>query len=226
MKYIESEILELKKSTSEINEAIVSIVAILNKHRNGQLIFGISPNGSILGQMFSEKTLRDISQKIANAIEPRIYPQIKSQKICEKDCIIVNFSGDEPIYYAKGRAYIRVADEDKQMSAKEIEKRILSKSNLKWDSFVSNVSLQEVNEVQLKKYIEDARETRRINFSYSNKKDVLEKLELIKGTKLLNAGKILFCKTIEVQTAIFAGTSKNTFLDIKDKTGNIFGIRD
>jgi len=224
MKYSESETLELKKSTSEINEAIISIVAILNKHNAGELIFGISPNGTVNGQSFSEKTLRDISQKIANSIEPKIYPRVEPQKIGEKYCIIVKFVGDEPIYYAQGKAYVRVADEDKLMSAKEIEKRIQSKSNLKWDSFVSDVSFEKVNETQLKKYIEEARKTERINFSYSNKKEVLEKLELIKGNNLLNAGKILFYDATEVQTAVFAGTSKNTFLDIKDKTANIFEL--
>jgi hypothetical protein len=33
--------LELKKSTAELNEAINSIVSILNKHGSGKLIFGI-----------------------------------------------------------------------------------------------------------------------------------------------------------------------------------------
>ena len=42
--YQEDEILELKKSTSELKEAIISIVAILNKHGNGKIIFGIKDN--------------------------------------------------------------------------------------------------------------------------------------------------------------------------------------
>ena len=40
-KFQEDEITELKKSTSELKEAIVSIVSILNKHRHGKLYFGI-----------------------------------------------------------------------------------------------------------------------------------------------------------------------------------------
>jgi len=36
MKFIESETLELKKSTSEIKEAIISIVSILNKNQHGE----------------------------------------------------------------------------------------------------------------------------------------------------------------------------------------------
>lgn len=49
IKFEESEYLELKKSTSELKEAIVSIVAILNKHKKGELYFGIKNNGQVIG---------------------------------------------------------------------------------------------------------------------------------------------------------------------------------
>ena len=43
----ESETLELKKSTSELKEAILSIVAILNKHQKGEVYFGVAPDGRL-----------------------------------------------------------------------------------------------------------------------------------------------------------------------------------
>ena len=49
-KFIENETIELKKSTSELKEGIISIVSILNKHQNGKLFFGIKDNGEIIGQ--------------------------------------------------------------------------------------------------------------------------------------------------------------------------------
>lgn len=39
MKYKENGTLELKKSTSELKEAVISIGAILNKHSGGVLSF-------------------------------------------------------------------------------------------------------------------------------------------------------------------------------------------
>lgn len=69
----ETETLEFKKTTGELKEGVVSIAAILNKHQKGELYFGIKPDGTPIGQQLSEKTLRDISQEIANHIEPRIY---------------------------------------------------------------------------------------------------------------------------------------------------------
>ena len=50
MPYKESETLELKKSTSELKEAIIAISAMLNKHGRGEVIFGIEDNGKVVGQ--------------------------------------------------------------------------------------------------------------------------------------------------------------------------------
>jgi ATP-dependent DNA helicase RecG len=124
----ETEILEFKKTTAELKEGVISMSAILNKHGGGELLFGIQNDGTPLGQMVSEKTLRDISQAVSNHIEPKIYPKISEVYIDDKPCISVEFTGDEPLYFSYGRAYIRVADEDKVMSPAELEDYILRKN--------------------------------------------------------------------------------------------------
>ena len=91
----ETETLEFKKSTGELKESIISIGAILNKHQKGELYFGVKPDGSPIGQDISEKTLREISQAIANHIEPQIFPEISVVSLDGKDCICVRFEGTE-----------------------------------------------------------------------------------------------------------------------------------
>ncbi|MBI4712157.1 MAG: putative DNA binding domain-containing protein, partial [Planctomycetes bacterium] len=61
MKFKEPETLKLKKSTSELKEAIISIGAILNKHGSGKLYFGVKDDGTSIGQSLGKDTLRDIS---------------------------------------------------------------------------------------------------------------------------------------------------------------------
>ena len=226
MIFKESEILELKKSTAELKEAVISIGAILNKHKKGELYFGIKNDGEVVGQDVSEKTLREVSQVISDKIEPKLYPEIKPENIDGKHCIKVSFEGHEQPYFAYGRAYIRVADEDKQLSAKELENFIRRKTAIHYDSKVSESTLDEVDEGILREFIQKANESQRIKFTYTNKKDVLEKLNLIKDSKLLHAAKLLFSKKdpIEVQAAVFAGIDKITFLDIKQFKGNIFQL--
>lgn len=80
MKFKESEKRELKKSTSELKEAVVSIAAILNKHQMGDLYFGIRNDGAVIGQIVTDKTLRDISKTISDHIEPKVYPVVEKLK--------------------------------------------------------------------------------------------------------------------------------------------------
>src|SRR3989338_6719852 len=104
----ESELLELKTSTSELKEAIISIVAILNKHQKGELFFGVKNNGEIVGQFVTEKTIRDISKTISDNIEPKIFHKINEITLEGKKCVHIEFVGNNVPYYAQGRAYMRV----------------------------------------------------------------------------------------------------------------------
>ena len=103
----ENETVELKKSTSELKEAVISIVAILNKHQKGELYFGVKNDGTVVGQDIGERTIRDISRTIADNIEPKIYPKMNKININRKTCVHVDFSGNNLPYYAYGRGYIR-----------------------------------------------------------------------------------------------------------------------
>ena len=46
----ETEFIEFKKSTSETKEGLISIASILNKHKKGNLYFGVKDNGDVIGQ--------------------------------------------------------------------------------------------------------------------------------------------------------------------------------
>ena len=99
-KFKETETIELKKSTSELKEAAISMAAILNKHGKGTVYFGIEDDGRIAGQQVGKSTVKDISKLISDHIDPKIFPDVKVQKISGKDCIVVEFSGHEGLYSA------------------------------------------------------------------------------------------------------------------------------
>ena len=55
---LESETIEFKKSTSELHDGIISLSAMLNKHGEGTVYFGVKNNGDIVGQKdLTENTL-------------------------------------------------------------------------------------------------------------------------------------------------------------------------
>ena len=224
----ESETLEFKRSTSELKEGIISIAAILNKHQKGTLYFGINNDQTGIGQEISEKTLSDISKSISDRIEPKIYPEISKVNIEGKSCVEVQFKGSSVPYFAFGRGYIRVSDEDKQLSAKEIERLILKKNRdrIKWESELSEFGIIKVDESAIRDYLKRANTAGRIDFAFDSAGNILKKLNLTKNGRLLKAAEVLFCNenTIEVQSAVFAGTDRVTFLDIRQLKGTIFSL--
>lgn len=224
----ESEKVELKKSTSELKEGVISIVSILNKHKSGRLYFGIRSDGAVLGQNVTDNTLREISKAISDHIEPKIYPEIKKEIIGGKSCVCVLFTGEHLPYFAYGRAYMRVADEDKSVSSSELKKLILKLSQHSWEAQISGKRMPDINKGALVEFIKKANDAKRINFKFTNVKDIMEKLHLVKDGKLLNAAEVLFCddNTNEIQAAVFAGKDKLTFLDIRQFKGNIFSLKE
>ena len=110
----ENEKVEFKTSTAELQSALDSIVAILNKHQKGTLYFGVKNNGTPVGQIIGPNTLRDVSRTITDHIEPKIFPIVEKVILEGKECIKVEFEGIDIPYFANGRAFIRVSDEDKK----------------------------------------------------------------------------------------------------------------
>ena len=227
---IENETLEFKKSTGELKEAMYSICAILNKHQQGELYFGIKPDGTPIGQVVTEESLREVSQKIKNHIEPKIFPEIHKIILDGRECIHVKFSGEHIPYFAYGVAKIRVADEDLTMSPEEITILLLKsgREGNRWENLVSDKTTDDVDEELLKKYMIQAYEAGRISISYTDKKTVLHQLELTNGDQLLNAGKALFSDDLlqDVQMAIFATNERLTFNDIQRYHGPVLKLVD
>ncbi len=215
----------MKKSTSELKEAIISIAAILNKHERGEIHFGINPNGEIVGQCVSDATLREISKSISDFIEPKIFPKIEQVAFEDKCCIKVEFEGKEIPYFAYGRAYIRTGTENKQISARELEKMILDKNkeNLRWDNQIcEKASLRDVDENLVKQFLEKAK------LPYSKMKDSLKRLEVLSENKILNAGILLFSKnpskffkSAKLRCAVFAREDTAVIIDRKEFEGDI-----
>ena len=225
-----TETLEFKKSTSEIKEAIQSIGAILNKHQHGEVYFGVKPDGTVIGQTVTEETLRQVSQKIKNFIEPKIYPEVRRVVLDGRECVHVRFSGTQTPYFVYNIARMRVADEDIVMTREEITQLLLQsgREGNRWESLVSNKTIDDVDEEILKKYIQQAHDNNRIPIVYSDKRTVLNQLEVIEDDYLLNSGKVLFSDDLlqDIQLAIFATEERVTFNDIQRYHGSILKLVD
>ncbi|MBI5064929.1 putative DNA binding domain-containing protein [Candidatus Woesearchaeota archaeon] len=229
----ENETVELKKSTSELKEAIISIVAILNKHGKGQLYFGVKNDGEVVGQNVTENTLREISKAISDHVEPKIYPKINRIDLNGKNYVIVDFEGSEKPYFSYGRAYTRVGDEDRQLSAKELENLFVDKNEdkLRWDDEIcEEASLKDIDNETVNSFVKLAKESKRMIITDTSKKTILRKLGLFFSEGLTNAAVVVFGKNsdrffpnITLKCGRFKGTTEE-FADIRDFNGNLFQL--
>jgi ATP-dependent DNA helicase RecG len=64
----ESDILEFKKSTAQLRRAAETLCGMLNGN-GGCVLIGVAPDGRILGQEISDKTMRDVAE-ILGRFEP------------------------------------------------------------------------------------------------------------------------------------------------------------
>lgn len=222
----ESEVVELKKSTSELKEAVIAIVSMLNKHQQCELYFGVKNDGRVVGQDISEKTIRDISKAIADNIEPKLYPAIHRVELGGKPCVKIQCKGRDVPYFAYGRAYIRVGDENRQLSAKELEHIIIrkNKDKVRWDTEACpSAECGDISAQKLKLFLKDA------GLEHGSIVNSLKKLSLLKEGKPTNAAVILFGKhpekffpNAQLRCAVFGTTDTTVIIDRQEYTGDLF----
>ena len=224
----ESETVEFKKSTAQMERALRTICGFLN-HKGGRVYFGISDKNELLGRDVSDSTLKSLSQKIRHKIKPEVSPEIKVIEIKGKKIIEVKVKqGANKPYYLDGIAYKRVGSESPLIAPEELERIILAKNKMQWDSQICDeASLNDIDEEKVNWFLRKAKYERNFNVEPETKvEEILERLELIKNKNLTNAAVLLFGKRpqkfflqAETRCARFKGTEPLEFIDMK-----IFGL--
>lgn len=225
----ENERLEFKKSTGELSDAMKSVCAILNKNGGGELYFGVLNNGEIIGQEISDSTLRDVSRKISESIEPKIYPTVTEEIFEGKHIIHVVFTGNLKPYSYNGRYYIRTADENRLLSQPELINMIKKNHYTDlWENQITKYTINDIDDETLESYFYRAKACGRLKLEYLDKEKLLASLGLLVDGYLNNAGYYLFGKNVNLnlKLAKFATEQKLVLLDLKMKKNNIYNLID
>ena len=225
----EDEYTEFKKTTGELNEAMVSISSILNKHRKGKVYFGLKNDGTPVRFTITDSTLRDVSRKIFEAIRPQMIPTVTTDMIDGNEVIVVEFQGDDVPYSAFGKYYIRTADEDRELTPAELRKIMVGQEYAEnWENKTSDETISDADDKTLESFYRDAVKCGRMPDYGYDKEAILRRIGVLNGAALTNAGRVLFSSRhpIVLKMAVFATEHKETFLDIVREEGNIFQLID
>ncbi|AMH95246.1 ATP-dependent DNA helicase [methanogenic archaeon ISO4-H5] len=132
---VETECVEYKESTTELEDAVLALSAMLNKNGYGKVIFGAKNDGTLVGQDIGKDTLKTISQHIQNFVEPRVIPTIEVTELEKgKGAITVAVSGLNRPYAYKNNIYIRSGEENKKVPITELRQMFQSYSDLLKDT--------------------------------------------------------------------------------------------
>ena len=233
----ESETLECKRTTGERRSAAHTLCGMLN-HRGGYVLFGVEPDGRIVGQMVSDHTVEELAQEVAQ-IDPPAFPSIERVDVAAgRQVLVVTVpQGPSRPYCYRGQGYMRVGNTTVELSGAEYQRMLLERlhAERRWENEpATGWSMADLDANEITRTLEEAiRRGRADDPGTRDPTEVLRGFGLIRDGQLLRAGVVLFGRNdrLEVtmpqcllRVARFRGIDKTEFIDNRQFFGNAFEL--
>jgi ATP-dependent DNA helicase RecG len=234
----ESERLEFKRSTAELERALRTVCGMLNNGIVGHVVFGVTNAGNITGQPVGDNTIEGIAQRLQNLFEPSPPVGIDRVPIAgNKEAIVLRIGPGRGLYACDGHPYERVGRTTRRMPKSTYEQRLLEQahSSNRWELLpAEGMSLDDLDSSEIIRTVEEA--IRRQRLEDPGTRDVRELLiglGVIDRDRLLNAAIVLFGNPSRLQThfpqcvlrmARFRGVTTSEFVDNRQEIGNVFEL--
>jgi len=231
----ESEVLEFKGTTGTRREAARTVCAMLNQ-QGGQVLFGVLPEGRVVGQQVSERTIEEIGAELVN-IDPPAFPAIERIPFKEDlEVIAVSVGrGRSGPYMYRGKAYRRVGNSTIEMRAEEYHQMLFERihNELRWENQPANGwSVNDLDANEIRTTVNEAIRRGRLEDPGTRYPvELLRGLGLYRNGVLLRAAVVLFGKEAGIwpdmpqcllRVARFKGIDRTEFLDNRQFHGNAF----
>lgn len=233
----ESETLEFKRSTGQRGEGTRGLCAMVN-HLGGRLLFGIEPDGRVVGQQVSDRTIEDVSQEIRE-IDPPVFPSVERIPIgngLEVLAVTIGSGPNKPYTY-KGRAYRRVGNTSIEMSRDEYNRVLFERMHgeRRWENEPAiGWTVADLDAAEIIRTIEEAiRRGRAEDPGTREPEEILRGLSLLNQGVLLRAAVVLFGRGERLaaeypqsllRVARFVGVDKTEFRDNRQFRGHSFEL--
>ena len=229
-----------ENSTTEFKErcdqeAIETAAAFANTS-GGIILIGVSDNREITGFTIGKETLRDVANRISQAIDPRVVMELESANIEGKSVLLVQITESQikPVS-VKGTCYKRVGNSNRVMSPQEIAQMHLKSVGQTWDQLsVVSAKNHDIDEQKIQWYLTRREESRNVvqpqNMAVP---DLLRNINCISEEETLtHAGILFFGKhpqrffhNAQLRVVRFKGTSvTHPVIDRLDCSGTLWEI--
>ena len=233
----ESETLEFKETTGTRREAAQTVCAFLNQS-GGQVLFGVTPTGDVVGQQVGEHTIEQLSAELQR-VDPPAFPAVARVHLdSDREVVVVSTGqGMSRPYTYRGTAYRRVGSTTLAMSSDEYNRMLFERmhSEQRWENQpAEGWSIDDLDSAEVRRTIAEAVRRGRIAEPPSGEPaDLLRGLGLLRQGVLLRAAPVLFGKAGRIEAempqcllrvARFRGLDRMDFLDNRQFNGNAFSL--
>ncbi len=233
----ESETLEFKTTTGTRREAAATVCAMLNQ-RGAHVPFGVSPDGAVVGQQVSERTLEELGSEIQR-IDPPVFPEVERVRLAgSRELVVIHVGrGASSPYQYRGASYRRVGNTTRAMLADEYNRMLFERmhGDRRWETEpAAGWALEDLDLPELRNAVAEAVRVGRLNEPGSREpEDLLLGLGLMRDGVLLRAAVVLFGSEWRLESempqcllrvARFRGIDRSDFLDNRQFYGNAFAL--
>lgn len=234
----ESENLEFKESTGQLDRSMETLCAFLNGD-GGIVLYGVKDNGNVVGQEVSDSTKRAIAEAI-NRIEPFVSLEINYVRIPNSDKFVIIVNAEKqrfmrPFAY-KGRAYLRIESTTTVMPQEQYNHLLMQRGGkYGWEAMVNpDLKISDLDENAILGAVREGIRNGRLPEVTIREEipTILRKFGLLRDGNLNNAAAVLFGVDFYdypqclLRMARFKGTTKEEFIDNQRTQGNIYILLD
>jgi ATP-dependent DNA helicase RecG len=206
----ESETLELKES---FNQRAVETAGAFANTRGGTILVGVDEGGNIKGAPITEELLKDWANRISNASEPTLIPDVSNIDVDGRAVGVISIKEFpmKPVAI-RGRCYRRVGPSNRQMTPTEITELHLHSLGMTWDMVPSpGGTVDGIDTELVAEYIGRARKVgRKAIPEDEDPVNLLEKMGLVKDGRPTWAAMIAFGNHPPVQAKVRCGKIRGT----------------
>ncbi len=238
---------ELKKhieqgesNTTEFKERfeqeVIETAAAFANTKGGTILIGVSDKREIRGITIGKETLTDVTNRISQAINPRVVMEIEAVEVERKSVLLIHISKSpiKPVSI-KGICYKRVGNSNRAMSPQEIAQMHLKSVGQTWDQLtVRSARSDDLDEQKIQWYLTQRETSRNVTHSQNmNMTDLLKNINSVNDTNIpTHAGLLFFGKlpqrffqNAQLRVVRFKGTSvTHPVIDRLDCSGTLWEI--
>lgn len=232
----ESETVEFKKSTAQLRRAAETLCGMLNGN-GGRVLIGITPEGRILGQAVSDKTIREVAE-LLHKFEPQASVVQDLVNVSDNKAVMVLEAVPNPEsrpYAFDGRPYQRIGSTTSTMPQATYQRLLYERehSRIRWENQPAEAyDIAALDTEEILRTMRLGIAAGRLPESTGNAiPDILERLGLLRDGRPNQASVVLFGSRFmpdypqcQLRLARFLGVNKSEFLDQRQIEGHAFHL--